>query len=62
MKKIKLILLAVTVAALLTACGESKYDRDFKSGLDKFKSGDVSSMSKSERKAVNDFLNWSSKN
>ena len=46
------------IMLLLTACGESQYDKDLNSGYSKFKNGDIGSMSDGERDAVNDFLEW----
>lgn len=46
----------------LSACGESQYEKDSKSGFDKFTSGNFDSMTDGEKKAVNDFLEWSNKN
>lgn len=63
MKKILLFVMIAILTVMLSACGgESSWDRDFNSGLQKFKSGNTSSMTASERKAVNGFLEWAWKN
>lgn len=46
----------------LTGCGSSSYEDDLRSGFDKFGNGDFDDMTDSERKAVNDFLEWSNDN
>ena len=60
-KKLLVVFSAVLVILSLCACGSSQYDRDLDSGLDKFTSGNGGSMSKSEKRAVNDFLEWQAK-
>jgi len=58
------IMVIVAIILILGACGnacsaESDYERDMRSGFDKWTSGDYGSMSGSEKDAVNDFLEWS---
>ena len=55
------ILICVIIFALSTCSGGSQYDKDLHSGLDKMTSGNGNSMTKSEKSAVNDFLEWQSK-
>lgn len=62
MKKIAYVIMVFAIMLLLTACGESQYDKDLNSGFSKFKSGDIGSMSDGERDAVNDFLEWAGDN
>lgn len=54
MKKILIGFIIVGMLGL-SACG-SKYDEDFKSGMEKFENGEK--MSEDEYDAVNDFLEW----
>ena len=59
MKKFVLLLSAFSLLTLmLTGCTETQYEKDSKSGFEKFSSGDVDSMTDGEREAVNDFLEW----
>lgn len=56
------IFLILVLFVFPKACsgGNSQYDRDLDSGMDKMISGDE--MSDGERDAVNDFLEWQSEN
>lgn len=58
------VIIIIALLALIGSCsgGESSYERDARSGFDKWTSGDYDSMSDGERKAVNDFLEWSNDN
>ena len=56
------LLLVLSLSLLLCSCGESSAERDMRSGFDKWSSGDFDSMTDSERRAVNDFLEWSNDN
>jgi len=63
--KVKLALLLSALVLLLfvlTGCAETQYEKDSKSGFKKFSSGQFSSMTEGEKKAVNDFLEWQEKN
>lgn len=58
-------LIIILMIGLIGSCGgesESSYERDVRSGFDKWSSGDYGSMTKSERKAVDNFLKWSNEN
>ncbi len=54
----------IVLVVLIGSCsgGGSSYERDARSGFDKWTSGDYDSMSDGERKAVNNFLEWSNDN
>ena len=54
------VLICVIIFTASACSGGSQYDRDLHSGLDKMTSGAGGSMSKSEKSAVNDFLEWQS--
>ena len=57
------ILVIIIVVVLLGSCGgESQYEKDSRSGFDKWTSGDFDSMTDGEKKAVNDFLEWANEN
>lgn len=60
MKRIILIaLLAISTFSLAGCGGESQYDKDFKSGMEKYNSG--GKMTEGEANAVKNFKNWQSK-
>ena len=42
--------------------GISDYEKNARSGFDKWSSGDYNSMTQDEKKAVNDYLKWSNEN
>lgn len=57
------IILVICFIALLGSCsGESQYEKDSRTGFDKFTSGDFDSMTDGEKEAVNDFLEWAEEN
>ena len=58
-KKLTTILIILTFAVLMTACGTSSSEKDLRSGFDKWSNGDYNSMTNSEKRLVNDFLEWS---
>lgn len=56
------LLLIFLLSLLLCSCGTSSSERDLRSGFDKWSSGDYDSMTNSEKRLVNDFLEWSNDN
>lgn len=59
MKKIGIGIAVVLLIAALGSCGgkkETQYDRDFKSGMEKYNSGQE--MTEGEYKAVKNYENW----
>lgn len=59
-KRILLAVMSVMSIVLLVGCGgETQYDRDFKSGMEKYNSG--AKMTEGEAKAVKNFKDWQSK-
>ncbi len=55
-----IFVIIIAVLALIGSCsGESQYDKDYKSGIDKFNHGDFGSMTDGEKNAVDNYLNWS---
>lgn len=56
------LLLILSLSLLMCSCGESSSERDMRSGFNKWSSGDFDSMTDSERRLVNDFLEWSNDN
>ena len=58
-----IVAVLVVVFLLLGSCGgESQYEKDSRSGFNKWTSGDYDSMTNGEKDAVEDFLNWQNKN
>lgn len=63
-KRTKKVIAIISLALLMfvVACGDNSYENDVRSGFDKWSSGDYDSMTDGERKAVDDFLEWSNEN
>ena len=62
MKKrvLKMLLSGIMLVCFLSGCGgETQYDRDYKSGMEKYRSGQK--MTEGEANAVKNFLDWKSK-
>lgn len=59
-----IFLVILLLFVFIGSCGdsESSYERDVRSGFDKWSSGDYNSMTKDEKEAVNNFLEWSNDN
>lgn len=57
-KRLVVLLVSVFAAISLYGCGggESQYDRDFKSGMEKYNNGQK--MTKGEANAVKNFKDW----
>lgn len=56
-------IVAIAIVLLLCLCGgKSDYEKNARSGFDKWSSGDYNSMTQDEKKAVNDYLKWSNEN
>lgn len=58
------IFIVFMLLGLMGSCSdsESSYERDFNSGYDKWTSGEFDSMTDSEKRAVEDFIEWSNEN
>lgn len=62
-RRLIIVLMIVVFLAILGSCsGESQYDKDYKSGIDKFNHGDFGSMTDGEKNAVDNYLKWSEEN
>ena len=59
---VAIVIIVLVVVIGSCRAGGSSYERDARSGFDKWTSGDYDSMSDGERKAVNNFLEWSNDN